>query len=77
MTDEPEIAVEAAVAAQEVAPKKRAKPTTAKYEVINGAISPNGGSVEDLVQPGSIVELSTELALHYNKLGYLKPVIEG
>lgn len=74
MADESEIAVEKV---EDVAPKKRAKPATAKYEVINGAISPNGGSMEDLVHPGTIVELSTELAMHYNKLGYLKPVIEG
>ena len=79
MADEPEIAVvEVDVKiAEEPAPKKRAKPATAKYEVINGAISPNGGSMDDLVHPGSIVELSTEMAMHYNKLGYLKPYIEA
>lgn len=76
MADEIEITAEV-VKAEDVAPKKRAKSATAKYEVINGAISPNGGSMDDLIQPGSIVELTTELALHYNKLGYLKPVIEG
>jgi hypothetical protein len=78
MADEPEIAVvEVDVKiVEEPAPKKRAKPATAKYEVINGAISPNGGSMDDLVHPGSIVELPTDLAMHYNKLGYLKPYIE-
>lgn len=58
------------------APKAK-KPALTKYEVINGAISPNGGSMEDLVHPGSIVELTVEVAQHYNKLGYLKPVIES
>jgi len=75
MADEPEVAAEVEKA-EEPAPKKRAKPATAKYEVINGAISPNGGSMGDLVHPGSIVELPTDLAMHYNKLGYLKPYIE-
>jgi len=75
MADEPEVTAEVEKSA-EPAPKKRAKPVTAKYEVINGAISPNGGSMEDLVHPGSIVELPTDLAIHYNKLGYLKPYIE-
>lgn len=71
----PETAVEAAPE-----PKKRAKaaaPATTKYEVINGAISPYGGGKDDLVHPGSIVELPNDLALHYNKLGYLKPYIEA
>jgi len=80
MADEPKISIEVAVEvdkAEDLAPKKRAKPATAKYEVINGAISPNGGSMEDLVHPGTIIELTTEMAMHYNKLGYLKPVIEG
>ena len=77
MADEPEVAAEVViVTSAEPAPKKRAKPAMAKYEVINGAISPNGGSMEDLVHPGSIVELPTDLAIHYNKLGYLKPYIE-
>lgn len=76
MADEPEVAAEVEKA-EELAPKKRAKPATAKYEVINGAISPNGGSMDDLVHPGSIVELPTDLAMHYNKLGYLKPYIEA
>ena len=76
MADEIETTAEV-IKTEDIAPKKRAKPATAKYEVINGAISPNGGSIEDLIQPGSIVELTTELAIHYNKLGYLKPVIEG
>lgn len=49
---------------------------TTKYEVINGAISPEGGSLEALVHPGSIVELTAEQAKHYNKLGYLKPYLE-
>ena len=76
MADEIEVTAEVAKA-DDAAPKKRAKPATAKYEVINGSISPNGGSMEDLIKPGSIVELTTELAMHYNKLGYLKPVIES
>jgi hypothetical protein len=82
MANQPEIAVvevdvEIAVEkTEEIAPKKRAKPATAKYEVINGAISPYGGGMETLIQPGSIVELPTDLAVHYNKLGYLKPYIE-
>jgi hypothetical protein len=60
------------------APKKRAKPvaTTQKYIVINGAIAPNGGGPEDHFLPGSVVELTTEHAKHYNALGYLKPYIE-
>lgn len=74
MADEIIAPVEAVV--EEPAPKKRAKVTTTKYEVIRGAISPIGGSMEDLIQPGTIVELSQELAVHYNKLGYLKPYIE-
>lgn len=78
MADEPEIAAEVViVTSAEPVSKKRAKPATAKYEVINGAISPNGGGMEDLVHPGTIVELSTEMAIHYNKLGYLKPYIEA
>ena len=78
MANQPEIAVvEVAVEiAEEIAPKKRAKPATAKYEVINGAISPYGGDMDSLIRPGSIVELPTDLAVHYNKLGYLKPYIE-
>ena len=82
MANQPEVAVVEAdveIAVEkpaDAASKKRAKPATAKYEVINGAISPNGGSMDDLVHPGSIVELPTDLAMHYNKLGYLKPYIE-
>jgi hypothetical protein len=78
MANQPETAVvEVAVEiAEEIAPKKRAKPATTKYEVINGAISPYGGGMESLVHPGSVVELTADLALHYNKLGYLKPYIE-
>jgi hypothetical protein len=79
MSDEPEVEVAAEVVivtSAEPVSKKRVKPATAKYEVINGAISPYGGGVDTLIQPGSIVELPTDLALHYNKLGYLKPYIE-
>lgn len=65
-------------------PKRRAaraekaeKPAaTTKYLVINGAISPNGGGRSALVHPGSVVELTTEQAKHYNAMGYLKPYIE-
>jgi len=74
MANEPEVAAETAV--EEAAPKKRAKPATTKYEVINGAISPNGGGMESLIHPGSVVELTPDLAAHYNRLGYLKPYIE-
>jgi hypothetical protein len=80
MANQPEIAVvevDVEVAkTEEIAPKKRAKPATAKYEVINGAISPYGGGMETLIQPGSVVELPTDLAVQSNKLGYLKPYIE-
>jgi hypothetical protein len=77
MANEPEVAAEVViVTSAEPVPKKRAKPATAKYEVINGAISPYGGGADTLIQPGSIVELPTDLAVHYNKLGYLKPYIE-
>lgn len=60
------------------APKKRAKPAapTQKYVVINGAIAPNGGGPSDHFLPGSVAELTTEQAKHYNALGYLKPYIE-
>ena len=63
-------------------PKRRASPkaekpaATAKYLVINGAIAPNGGGRADLVQPGSVVELTAAQAKHYNNMGYLKPYIE-
>jgi len=77
MANEPEIAVETTVAVEEPATKKRAKPATTKYEVINGAISPNGGGMDSLIHPGSVVELTPDLAAHYNKLGYLKPYIEA
>lgn len=53
-----------------------AAPATQKYMVINGAIAPNGGGRADLIQPGSVVELTSEQAKHYNKMGYLKPYIE-
>ena len=77
MADEPEIAAEVViVTSAEPVPKKKTKPATAKYEVINGAISPYGGDMDSLIRPGSIVELPTDLAVHYNKLGYLKPYIE-
>ena len=77
MANQPEIAAEVViVTSAEPVPKKQTKPATAKYEVINGAISPYGGDMDSLIQPGSIVELPTDLAVHYNKLGYLKPYIE-
>ena len=67
----------------EDAPKRRAAkkadesaPATAKYEVINGAIAPYGGGCRDLTPIGTIIELTADLAKHYNKLGYLKPYIE-
>jgi hypothetical protein len=47
-----------------------------KYLVINGAIAPNGGGRADLIQPGTVVELTNEQAKHYNAMGYLKPHIE-
>lgn len=53
-----------------------AAPATQKYMVINGAIAPNGGGRAALIQPGSVVELTSEQAKHYNKMGYLKPYIE-
>jgi hypothetical protein len=43
--------------------------------VIGGPIAPNGGGRSALIQPGSIVELTTDQAKHYNNLGYLKPYI--
>jgi hypothetical protein len=77
MANQPEIAAEVViVTSAEPVPKKQTKPATAKYEVINGAISPYGGDMDSLIRPGSIVELPTDLAVHYNKLGYLKPYIE-
>lgn len=76
MSDEAEVITEAAKT-EEAAPKRKAaKPATTKYEVINGAISPEGGSLDALVHPGSIVELTAEQAKHYNNLGYLKPHLE-
>jgi hypothetical protein len=78
MSDEPisEVAVDAA---DDSLPKRRSKkddaPVLTKYEVINGAISPEGGSLEALVHPGSVIELTAEQAKHYNKLGYLKPYL--
>lgn len=81
MTEEtaaPEVLTEAV----KEAPKTRLRrpgevaPTTAKYEVINGAIAPYGGGCRDLTPIGTIIELSADLAKHYNKLGYLKPYIE-
>ena len=44
MADEIEVTAEV-IKAEDIAPKKRAKSATAKYEVINGAISPNGGGM--------------------------------
>lgn len=75
MSEQPEVTAEVEKV-EEAAPKKRAKPATTKYEVINGAISPYGGGMDSLIHPGSVVELTADLALHYNKLGYLKPYIE-
>jgi len=67
----------AETAAATSAPKKRTvKETTTKYEVIRGAIAPYGGGPADQFAPGTIVELSADLAKHYNALGYLKPYIE-
>lgn len=76
MSDESEVITEA-VKADDAAPKRKAaKPATTKYQVINGAISPEGGSLDALIHPGSIVELTAEQAKHYNNLGYLKPHLE-
>jgi hypothetical protein len=61
-------------AAATSAPKKRA--VKAKYQVIRGAIAPYGGGPSEHFKPGTIVELSADLAKHYNALGYLKPYIE-
>jgi hypothetical protein len=79
MSDEPntEVVIDAA---DDSLPKRKVKkadeaPTLTKYMVINGAIAPNGGGRAALVHPGSIVELTTDQAKHYNKLGYLKPYI--
>lgn len=57
-------------------PEAPAAQPTAKYIVINGAIAPFGGGRSALVQPGSVVALTSDQAKHYNKLGYLKPYIE-
>lgn len=62
-------------AARTEEPKPKPAPTT-KYIVINGAIAPHGGGPDELIHPGSVVELTAELAKHYNNLGYLKPYIE-
>jgi hypothetical protein len=80
MSDEP-IAAVTIDAADDSLPKRRSAkkeeaPALTKYEVINGAISPEGGSLESLIHPGSVVELTAEQAKHYNKLGYLKPYLE-
>ena len=75
-------AVEALSPSTDDLPKRRARrtvedaPATSKYLVINGAISPNGGGRDSLVHPGSVVELTSAQAKHYNALGYLKPYIE-
>lgn len=76
MSEAPEVVVEAAKVEDPAPKRKAAKPATTKYEVINGAISPYGGGMESLIHPGSIVELTPDLAAHYNRLGYLKPYIE-
>ena len=76
MSDELALVIDTAKV-EDAAPKRKAvKPATVKYEVINGAISPEGGSLEALVHPGTIVELTVEQAKYYNSLGYLKPHFE-
>jgi hypothetical protein len=78
MSDEPisEVVVDAAA---DDLPKRKTKkdeaPALSKYMVIGGPIAPNGGGRSALIQPGSIVELTTDQAKHYNNLGYLKPYI--
>lgn len=57
-------------------PEAAAPQPTTKYTVINGAIAPFGGGRSALIQPGAVVELTTDQAKHYNNLGYLKPYIE-
>jgi hypothetical protein len=79
MSEEP-IAEVVIDAADDSLPKRKTKkadeaPALTKYLVINGAIAPNGGTRDALIQPGSVVELTTEQAKHYNNLGYLKPYI--
>ena len=81
MTEEntaPEVLIEAVKEAPKTRSRKTedAAPATAKYEVINGAIAPYGGGCRDLTPIGTIIELTADLAKHYNKLGYLKPYIE-
>jgi hypothetical protein len=49
---------------------------TQKYVVRKAAIAPYGGGRGDLLHPGAVVELSADLAKHYNKLGFLAPYIE-
>lgn len=55
--------------------KKPRKPRTTKYEVVKAAIAPNGGSRDDLIRPGEVVELTAEQAKFYNEKGFLKPYI--
>lgn len=47
-----------------------------KFVVRKAAIAPFGGARDALVQPGSVVELPSDLAKHYNALGFLAPYIE-
>lgn len=55
--------------------KKPRKTRTTKYEVVKAAIAPNGGSRDDLIRPGEVVELTAEQAKFYNEKGFLKPYI--
>lgn len=58
------------------APRKERKPRTQKYVVQKAAIAPEGGSRSLLTRPGETVSLTAEQAKHYNKLGFLAPLIE-
>lgn len=56
--------------------RKPRAPKAQKYVVQKAAIAPYGGARADLIRPGEVVELTADLAKHYNKLGFLAPYIE-
>jgi hypothetical protein len=49
---------------------------TQKYVVRKAAIAPYGGGRGDLLHPGAVVDLTSDVAKHYNALGFLAPYIE-
>jgi hypothetical protein len=49
---------------------------TQKYVVRKTAIAPYGGGRDALLHPGAVVDLPSDVAKHYNKLGFLAPYIE-